>query len=218
MEKNKTAVEWLAEKYNYLAWMRSRDEISASLAVEWLENFLEEAKKMEKQQIIDACDYGIKLYINDPITSEDYYNETYGGNKMDDAKSMMSESQPSCLGAVSGSVFSNDFFDTPLVNQPKISKDDFIKKALPILNKIWQEYGSSFEKPIISEEELEAAPCEKCQGCMQWKYFDEEIQCVQDRIEGECRKIVLNTDLFGGVVEQIIQSDDYQILISSDVV
>jgi hypothetical protein len=81
MEKNKTAVEWLAEKYNYLAWMRSRDEISASLAVEWLENFLEEAKKMEKQQIIDACDYGIKLYINDPITSEDYYNETYGGNK-----------------------------------------------------------------------------------------------------------------------------------------
>jgi hypothetical protein len=83
--------------------MRSRDEISAGLAVEWLENFLEEAKKMEKQQIIDACDYGIKLYINDPITSEDYYNETYGGNKMDDAKSMMSESQPSCLGAVNGS-------------------------------------------------------------------------------------------------------------------
>jgi hypothetical protein len=38
-----------------------------------------EAKEMEKQQITDACDFGIKLYINDPITSEDYYNETFGG-------------------------------------------------------------------------------------------------------------------------------------------
>jgi hypothetical protein len=38
---------------------------------------IQKAKQMEKEQIIDACDYGIKLYINDPITSEDYYNETY---------------------------------------------------------------------------------------------------------------------------------------------
>ncbi len=79
MEKNKTAVEWLAEKYNYLAWMRSRDEISASLAVEWLENFLEEAKKMEKQQIMDAhISAGARLEDISIEAAEQYYTETYG--------------------------------------------------------------------------------------------------------------------------------------------
>ena len=79
MEKNKTAVEWLAEKYNYLAWMRSRDEISAGLAVEWLENFLEEAKKMEKEQIMDAhISAGARLEDISIEAAEQYYNETYG--------------------------------------------------------------------------------------------------------------------------------------------
>ena len=31
----KTVVEWLAEKYNYVTWMRNRDEISAGIADEW---------------------------------------------------------------------------------------------------------------------------------------------------------------------------------------
>jgi hypothetical protein len=65
--------------------------MSKQTAVEWLEQefialqnygvnelgLFAKAKEMEKQQIIDACDFGIKLYINDPITSEDYYNETF---------------------------------------------------------------------------------------------------------------------------------------------
>ena len=103
MEKNKTAVELLAERYNKLALMRSREEISAGLAVEWLENFLEEAKKMEKQQIMDAhISAGARLEDISIEAAEQYYNETYGSNKMHDAKSMMSKSQPSCLGAVIG--------------------------------------------------------------------------------------------------------------------
>lgn len=43
----------------------------------YFKKLIEQAKEMERSQIIDACDYGIKLYVNDPITSEDYYNETY---------------------------------------------------------------------------------------------------------------------------------------------
>ena len=31
----KTAVEWLAEKYDYAYWMVKRDEISPGLAEEW---------------------------------------------------------------------------------------------------------------------------------------------------------------------------------------
>jgi len=59
-----TAVEWL-----YLQLIKNPK-------TPW-NDILEQAKEMHKQEIIDACDYGIKLYINDPITSEDYYQETF---------------------------------------------------------------------------------------------------------------------------------------------
>jgi hypothetical protein len=59
-----TAVEWLIEEMH-----KNIDWIPVPMQ--------EQALEMEKEQIIDACDYGIKLYINDPNTSEDYYNETY---------------------------------------------------------------------------------------------------------------------------------------------
>ena len=44
-----TAVEFLAERYNYITWMRNRDEISAEKADEWRAESLEEAKIMEEQ-------------------------------------------------------------------------------------------------------------------------------------------------------------------------
>jgi hypothetical protein len=79
MEKNKTAVEWLAEKYNHLAMLRSREEIPASLSVELLENFFEESKKMEKQQIMDAhISAGARLEDISIEAAEQYYTETYG--------------------------------------------------------------------------------------------------------------------------------------------
>lgn len=59
-----TAVDWLIEKY-----YKSEGNLSV--------DDLDQAQEMEKQQIIDACNFGIKLYINDPITAEDYYNETF---------------------------------------------------------------------------------------------------------------------------------------------
>lgn len=52
-DKKLTAVEFLAERYNYITWMRNRDEISAATADEWRAQFLEQAKEMEKQQNIN---------------------------------------------------------------------------------------------------------------------------------------------------------------------
>lgn len=84
--KKQTAVEWLAEKYNHVTWLRNRDEISAGIADEWRKHYLEQAKELEKQQIIDAAN---QIIFNDEdgfgicetITKgEQYYNETYGGN------------------------------------------------------------------------------------------------------------------------------------------
>ena len=77
-----TAVEWLAEKYNYVTWMRNRDEISAGTADEWRKRYLDQAKEMEKEQMEDVWhdsrveDFGDD-YIGKQTSFNDYYNETY---------------------------------------------------------------------------------------------------------------------------------------------
>jgi len=42
---------------------------------------IREAKEMEKQQIINATIYGDRFEGSYGLDSEQYYNETYGGNK-----------------------------------------------------------------------------------------------------------------------------------------
>jgi len=85
----KSAVEWLAEKYNYIDWMRRRDEISPATADEWRFKFLNEAKEMEKKQIIDMSKNSYitgyldnQAKVNDSMNfPEDYYNETFNTKK-----------------------------------------------------------------------------------------------------------------------------------------
>ena len=54
----KTAVEWLAEKLEYVNWMRNRDEIFPELADKWRKHYLEQALEMEKEEIIKAYNEG----------------------------------------------------------------------------------------------------------------------------------------------------------------
>jgi hypothetical protein len=80
-EKKISAVEWLAEKYKYVTWMRKRDEISAGLADEWRKHYLEQAKEMEKQQVINAHLTGLihPLEMEATKQAEQYYNDNFGG-------------------------------------------------------------------------------------------------------------------------------------------
>ena len=66
MNNNKqTAVEWLIEQVKSQKYIEDID--------------FEQAKEMEKEQIIDAYNKG---EFNDGFVAvEDYYNQTYGGNK-----------------------------------------------------------------------------------------------------------------------------------------
>jgi hypothetical protein len=72
-----TAVEFLSEKYMYVTWLRNRDEISASWADKLRAQYLQEAKEMYKEQMVNfADDFGTEggsLYK----TAEQYYNETF---------------------------------------------------------------------------------------------------------------------------------------------
>jgi hypothetical protein len=69
--KQKTAVEWYAiEMYEYFRSMFGSGIINTDI--------LEKAKEMEKEQIVDAYDYG--SLRSGCEEGEQYYNETYGEN------------------------------------------------------------------------------------------------------------------------------------------
>jgi hypothetical protein len=63
--KNQSSIEWLVEKIQ---------QANPSFKFDAL---IRQAKEMEKQQIIDAFEEG---YF-DQKSAEQYYNETYGGDK-----------------------------------------------------------------------------------------------------------------------------------------
>ncbi len=77
MKNKQTAVEWLTEKM----------KISLDNEFKYVIGFFQQAKEMEKQQIIDAykegCFDNILDESTDKIRSEQYYNETFkqNGNK-----------------------------------------------------------------------------------------------------------------------------------------
>ena len=71
--KKQTAVGWVVEKLK-----AGIDPEDGSISMNWLhDGTIEQAKKLEKQQIIEAC-----IAEDNPLQrlrAEQYYNETYGG-------------------------------------------------------------------------------------------------------------------------------------------
>ena len=67
--KKQTAVDWLAEQIDN----KDMGEIPM-----WIYDFIEQAKEMERQQIIDfANNYGFDVCGYDYERAEQYYKETY---------------------------------------------------------------------------------------------------------------------------------------------
>ncbi len=74
--KKQTAVEWLVRKIN--------DELIGEIPMHrWdeIREIVQQAKEMEKEQIIDAYNESFRLRDKPYSTAIKYYNETYGGNK-----------------------------------------------------------------------------------------------------------------------------------------
>jgi len=73
--KKQTAVEWLQEQLN--PDMRTMQGIS-------VQSLLEDAKAMEKEQIMDAVNDSWNMAKHSNFAdaqAEQYFNETYGGDK-----------------------------------------------------------------------------------------------------------------------------------------
>jgi hypothetical protein len=73
--KKETAVEWYADKLlSILGDLVNNFTKEQTLANHYA---LKQAKEMEKEQIIDACDYGKQYHEKFDYTSEQFYKETY---------------------------------------------------------------------------------------------------------------------------------------------
>jgi hypothetical protein len=70
--KKQTAVEWLVEQF----------EESYSYINEIFKETIEQAKAMEREQMVHCYEQAYRDgYIDNGKSGEQYYNETYGGDK-----------------------------------------------------------------------------------------------------------------------------------------
>ena len=77
--KQQTAVEWFDSKIKQLEfWVETR-QITWKEYHKEKDKLIEQAKEMEKQEIINSFFEG--AYGGDNISGEQYYNETYGGGE-----------------------------------------------------------------------------------------------------------------------------------------
>jgi hypothetical protein len=81
-EKKQTAVEWYIEKLLDLDYEYGKGLITLAVWSERKKSLIKQAKEMEKEQIKKAIDSNYTYNKNQILTiGEQYYNETYGGNK-----------------------------------------------------------------------------------------------------------------------------------------
>ena len=77
--KNMTAVDWFADKIWSLAIQLIYDEMNEGQFAMAYDELIEQAKQMEKEQIIKAAaDHCYPTCEIARIDAEQYYNETYG--------------------------------------------------------------------------------------------------------------------------------------------
>jgi hypothetical protein len=78
--KNLTAVQWLVDQIECFG---NKHELQMSWAT--LDELIEQALQMEREQIIEAANNGCKgmCMIDTSRDGKNYYNETYGGHLID---------------------------------------------------------------------------------------------------------------------------------------
>ena len=85
MSKQQTAVEWLVGKLSdecATDYSHAKAHRVITLDFYTYEQFIQQAKAMEKEQIIKAFNQGTFSEM-EKIDAEDYYNQTYGTKKSD---------------------------------------------------------------------------------------------------------------------------------------
>lgn len=84
MKNKQSSIEWFSNQSYELFEQYSEGNFNRTILNKLMVEATEQAEEMHKQEIIDAIDsfYDYKNWSKDlPTKGEQYYNETYGGNK-----------------------------------------------------------------------------------------------------------------------------------------
>ena len=80
--KKQTAVEWIVEQVELIS---NNKTLSKKDAVKLYDEVIQQAKAMEKEQTLDFTRNAVRKILDEdrqnPFNLEQYYNETYGGDK-----------------------------------------------------------------------------------------------------------------------------------------
>ena len=82
MNKQQTAVEWYANRLCDIEIAYNQGVIDTEVYVKSKTHAYEQAKEMEKQQIVKGVNFGTNQWVRlGVLNGEEYYKKTYGGNK-----------------------------------------------------------------------------------------------------------------------------------------
>jgi GTP-dependent phosphoenolpyruvate carboxykinase len=80
--KKQTAVEWMVEQVELIS---NNKTLSKKDSVKLYDEVIQQAKAMEKEQTLDFTRNAVRKILDEdrqnPFNLEQYYNETYGGDK-----------------------------------------------------------------------------------------------------------------------------------------
>lgn len=109
------------------------------------------------------------------------------------------------------------FNQLEISEEQKMSSEEFITKTKILLMKIDKEYAASWYSRKLNEQEYQIAPCDQCKGNGCFKKDDIQIDCIQDREQGECYERLFDADLFSTSIEQIMfnETDFYELITTS---
>ena len=79
--KQQTAVEWIIKQLIFKTEFENLPNQYVLMSDKNIDHIIEQAKEMEKEQIISTYKEGHYHLELDAFNPEHFYNETYGGNK-----------------------------------------------------------------------------------------------------------------------------------------
>jgi hypothetical protein len=95
----------------------------------------------------------------------------------------------------------------------EMDKDEYLTKSTQIFSIVDTEYSKAWVKVRLNDGEYpDESICDKCEGCGSIIVNGEEVECIANREEGECYRIVFDSEQFGNSMAQIV--DDIWDLLS----
>ena len=99
-----------------------------------------------------------------------------------------------------------------------MTPEEFVNKTKKLLGFIEREYSQCWVNRRLNEEEMRDALCDECEGECKLIIEGKEVDCIADRIEGECYVRQFDRDLFVELMENMMfEEKDFWDLLKGEI-